>query len=62
MTADARVARSSCAVLRVGEEREVAGARVLDAGDAVDVDLAVAFEPAPETLGDVLELQGDTTV
>ena len=41
-------------VLRIGEEREIAGARLLDAGDARDVDVAVAFEPALEPLRDVL--------
>ena len=44
-------------VLRVGEEGEVAGAGLLDAGHAVDLDLAVALEPAPEARRDVLELQ-----
>ena len=40
-------------VLGVGEEREVAGPGVLDAGDARDLDVAVALEPAAEALGKI---------
>ena len=57
MTAEARVARSSCAVLRVGEERQVAGPRFFDARDSLDLELAVAFEAATESLCDLLEFQ-----
>ena len=44
-------------VLRIGEEGEIARARVLDAGDAADLDVAVPFEPALDARRDVLELQ-----
>jgi hypothetical protein len=41
----------------VAEERQVTSGRVLDAGDAADVDLAVAFEAAVNALSDVFEEQ-----
>ena len=47
---------SSVFVLGIGEEGEVARAGILDAGDAGDLDVAVAFEAAPEALGEFAEL------
>src|SRR5436189_4015126 len=44
-------------VFGVGEERQITDAGSLDAGHAMDFDLAVAFETALETLRDFLELQ-----
>ena len=42
-----RVVRSSAAYFGIGEERQVAGPGVLDAGDAADLDAAVPFERHP---------------
>ena len=56
ITAPARVARSAASVLVVGEEREVGRAGALDTRDARDVELAVPFEPAAETLGKSVKL------
>ena len=33
-------------IFRIGDEGEIARLGVLDAGDAADLDVAVAFEPA----------------
>ena len=33
-------------VFRIGDEGEIASLGVLDAGDAADIDLAIAFQPA----------------
>ena len=33
------------AILRIGDECQIAGLRVLDAGDATNLDLAVAVQP-----------------
>ncbi len=48
---DGRCARGGhrCQVLGIRDEREIAGAGVFDAGDAHDLNLAVAFEAAGET-------------
>ena len=45
-------------VFGVGEEGEIAGDRIVDPGDAADVDVRVAFEAALESRRDVLEFQG----
>ena len=44
-------------VARIRDEGEVAGARVLDAGDAADLDVAVPLEAAVQLFGDVAQLQ-----
>ena len=51
MTADGARAPQRGRVLGIGEEREVALARLLEAGDAADLQRAVAFEPASQPLG-----------
>ncbi len=43
-------------VLGIGDEGEIARARILDAGDAHDLDLAVAFEAAGEPFSKVPQL------
>jgi len=44
-------------VLAIGDERQVAGARLLDAGDALNVDTAITLETASKLLRDFAELQ-----
>ena len=46
MTAEARVVGEQLLVLGIGEKGDVAGPGILDAGDAYDVDVTVAFEAA----------------
>ena len=50
MTAAAR-RREQFLVFRIGQERDVAGLRVLYAGDACDVEFTVSFEPAVQSSG-----------
>jgi hypothetical protein len=45
-------------VAGVGQKREVSRLGVIDAGDAVDFKLSVAFEAACQTLGDFAKFQG----
>src|SRR4029079_17181908 len=45
-------------VFGVGEKRQIARTGVFNPGHAVDLDLAVPLEPAPETRGNLLQLQG----
>ena len=52
-----RVARRCARVLGIDEERQIAGPALLDAGHAVDLDLAVALEAAPEALCQFCERQ-----
>ena len=40
----------------MGEKGEVAGFGPLDAGHAPDVDLAVAFQPASQSVGNLTKL------
>ncbi len=56
MIADARDVATCDGVLRVGEEGEVARAGLVDGGDARHLDVAVAFELAPELRGQIAEL------
>ena len=54
----ARSRRSQCArVLWIGEEGEIAGTRVFNAGDTMDLDLAVPLETALQSPGNVPQLQ-----
>ncbi len=53
MTADARVERSDAAYFLIGEKREIARARFVDSGDAGDVEIGIAFEPALDARRDV---------
>ena len=48
-------------VARVGDKREIAGLRLLDAGDTDDVELAVTFETALQPFRDVAQFQGDAS-
>ena len=43
---------------RVRDERQVARLRLLEAGDADDLDVAIAFETAPEAIGNLAKPQG----
>jgi hypothetical protein len=44
-------------VFRVGDEGEVAGLRLRDAGNADDLDVTVSLEPARKPLRDVSKFQ-----
>ena len=55
MTADAFVDFEVRLIFRVGDEGQIARPRLLDAGDAHDVDLRVAFEAALQPPRDVSE-------
>ncbi len=57
---DRRGARrpSGLGVARVGQERQVARTGLLQAGDAHDVDLAIAFEAGVQPVGQVAKLHG----
>ncbi len=52
MTADARVDAELIGVFRVRDEGEIAGARLLNAGDADDVHLAVSLEATLQPVRD----------
>ena len=45
-------------IFRVGDEREIAGLRLLDAGDAADLDVAVAFEAAVQPFSNSRSFNG----
>ena len=57
MTAEARVARSSAAYLGLVKNVRSPGPASSMPDDAMDLELAVAFEAAPETLCDLVEFQ-----
>jgi hypothetical protein len=44
-------------VLGVGDEGEIAGRRLLDSGDAQNLDVAVSVEPAAQTVSEIAKLQ-----
>ncbi len=50
--------RQRLLVFRIGEEGDVAGLGILDAGHARDLDLAVAFEPALQPIRQFPQLHG----
>ena len=62
MTAEACVARELRQVLLVRDEREVAGTGALDAGDAADLDVAVAFQAAVQPIRKLSQLQNRTNL
>ena len=49
-------------VLGVGEEGQIAWDRIIDPGDAADVDVRIAFEAALEARRNVLKFQGPVSI
>ena len=53
MTADASRLREQPLIFRVGDEGQIAGGRVLQTGDAHDLEIAVTFETTLEPFSEM---------